>query len=190
MAESKAPTHWKLITVALTASVSLIGFLGNTLWSNVSDKLDAISTNQNSIIKLEQQVDSDEAQWQIIKAQNEKITALEVEVEVLERLVTTYSSDANNKTITVNLRGMNDAALGFEGDGKSSSPGSDDFDIEDGGETGDINPAPIVKPPKPLIKKKEPDYDKILDDLDKIQEEEIDEYKQRAIQLQQRQNKK
>jgi hypothetical protein len=183
---------WKIVGLVITAAGSIILSLTSFIWSGISTKLDKIENHDKKFIIMEEKLNSDEAQWRIIQQQNTKIQSLEVEIEVLEKLVNHYADDEHNKTITVNLKGVNDAfSMDTQGDGAPDDSG--DSGSDDKASSHDS----AVKKPKPMVKvttkepKKleKPDYKKILDDLDKIQEEEVDDYKQRAIQLQQRQNK-
>jgi hypothetical protein len=173
--ESKAALKWSTVT---TICLSVMGFLGTQLYGVLSDKLATVDENEKTLIIMKSKLNSDEAQWRIIQEQNTKISALSVEIEVLERLVTTYADDAHHKVVTLNVQGFRNemgpsksaANDDFEGDGSDGSDGGDDFGVE------------VKPPPKPLIK----DYQKILEDVDKLDKEDVKQFKNRAIQMQKR----
>lgn len=175
----------KLMIMALTALVSVIGFLGSQLWDIVNDKLSTVDSNRDTLLIMQQKLNSDEAQWRLLKEQDKEITLLKVEVEVLERLVTTYSDDTNEKVVTLNIQGWPSHEL-------QKSQGGDNHWSDDSGADGDSGDAtidqsddveiPVLDPIKPEIE----DYRKILDNADSLDKKTVNQFKNQAIQMQRR----
>jgi hypothetical protein len=190
---TKHPYSLKFLITVITVLVSIVGYLASQLWDGISAKLETVDSNKETLVRFQEKLNSDEAQWRLIKEQNEEITLLKVEVEVLERLVTTYSSNDQTKVVTLKIEGLRDAnSMDAKSVGKPA-PVDDPFD--DGGDfdSGDsdlvVEPPP---PPPPEVEGELPqqqqiqEYKRILDDAERSRKRTVNDYKNQAIQLQRR----
>jgi len=65
-------------------TLALLGFIGAQYFEMVQKHIETIQSNQTELRLIKQKINDDDSQWQILKEQDEKIKAQQIELKVLK----------------------------------------------------------------------------------------------------------